>query len=122
MRTTKSRGRTAGLVVAVTSAALIAGAVPASGDGGADTQIQITTLTSNKMAGTITSEKSSCKSGRHVQIFRMNGYISVKIDRGDAEPDGDWKFRGNFEPGKYFAKVDSKPGCRYDNSKNEFLK
>ena len=118
---TGTRMRAAGIAATIGAVALI-GAGPATGDGGAKTQIQIKTLTENKMAGTITSGKGSCLKDRHVQIFRLDGYISVKIDRGDAENDGDWKFKRDFEPGKYFAKVDSTPGCRYDNSKNEVLK
>jgi hypothetical protein len=114
--------RAAGITAAVAAVTLVAGALPASGDGGAKSKIVIKKLTTSKIAGTITSEKKSCVKGRHVQVFRYEGYISVKLDRGDAQSDGDWKFTGNFEPGKYFAKVDSKPGCRYDVSKNEFLK
>ncbi len=119
---TGKRMRAAGVAATVGAMALIAGAGPASGDGGAKTQIVIKKLTANKIAGKITSEKDSCVSGRHVQVFRYEGYVSVKIARGDAQSDGDWKFTKDLEPGKYFAKVDSKPGCRYDVSKNEFLK
>ena len=116
--------RAAGAAAAIAAVSLVTSAVPASGDGGAKTQIQIKDLTPHKISGTISSGKSSCVSGRHVQVFRYEGYVSVKIDRGDAQPDGDWKFKFNNElqPGKYFAKVDSKAGCRYDTSKNEFLR
>jgi hypothetical protein len=114
--------RTAGIATVLAATALIGGAGPASGDGGAKSKITIKTLKSNKIAGTISSSQSSCVSGRHVQVFRLDGYVSVKIDRGDAKSNGDWSFKRNLEPGKYFAKVDSKPGCRYDTSKNEVLK
>jgi hypothetical protein len=115
------RMRAAGAAAAIAAIALVAGAGPASGDGGAKSKIVIKKLTHSKMAGTISSSKGSCVSGREVQIFRLDGYVSVKVDRGDAQSDGDWKFTHDFEPGKYFAKVDSKPGCRYDVSKNETL-
>jgi hypothetical protein len=114
--------RAAGIAATVGALALIGGAGPASGDGGAKTRIEIKSLTAHKMAGTIDSSKSSCVSGRHVQIFRLDGYVSVKIDRGDAKSNGDWSFKRDLEPGKYFAKVDAVPGCRYDVSKNERLK
>ena len=119
---TGKRVRMAGLAAALAATTAISGATVASGDGGAKTQIQIKTLTANKIAGTIDSSKSSCLKGRHVQVFRLDGYVSVKVDRRDAKPNGDWSFKRSLEPGKYFAKVDSKPGCRYDVSKNEVLK
>jgi hypothetical protein len=120
MKSTRMRAAGVAAVLAVT--ALVAGVGPASGDGGAKSKIVIKKLTSSKISGKISSKKDSCESGRHVQVFRYEGYVSVKVERGDAQSDGDWKFKGDYEPGKYFAKVDSKPGCRYDVSKNEFLK
>ncbi len=117
-----TRKRAAGITAAVAAVALAAGALPASGDGGAKTKIVIKKLTHTKIAGTITSEKASCVKDRHVQVFRLEGFVSVKVVRGDAQNDGDWKFTKDLQPGKYFAKVDSKPGCRYDVSKNETLK
>jgi hypothetical protein len=117
-----SRMRAAGVAATVGVFALIAGAGPASGDGGTKTQIEIKTLTAQKIAGTIDSSKSKCVKGRHVQVFRLDGYVSVKIVRGDAKSNGDWSFKKDLEPGRYFAKVDSIPGCRYDVTKNETLK
>ena len=117
----KARMRAAGIAAVVAAVALVAGAGPASGDGGAKTKIVIKDLTRNKIAGKISSRKGSCEKDRHVQIFRLDGYVSVKVDRGDAKSDGSWRFKRDLEPGKYFAKVDSKPGCRYDVSKNERL-
>ena len=119
---TGKRVRMAGLAAALAATTAISGATVASGEGGAKTEIKIKTLKSTKIAGTINSSKASCVKDRHVQVFRLDGYVSVKVDRGDAKPNGDWVFRRNLEPGKYFAKVDSKPGCRYDVSKNEVLK
>jgi len=118
----RTRMRAAGIAASVGVVALVAGAGPASGEGGAKTQIEIKTLKSTKIAGTIDSSKASCVKDRHVQVFRLDGYVSVKVDRGDAKDNGDWSFNKDLEPGKYFAKVDSKPGCRYDVSKNETLK
>lgn len=112
----------AGVAAVIAAVALVAGVVPASGDGGAKTRIEIKTLTRSKIAGTISSGKASCVKGRHVQVFRLNGYVSVKIARGDAQSDGDWKFTKDLEKGRYFAKVDSKPGCRYDTTPNKTLK
>ena len=118
----KSRMRAAGIAAVIAAVALVAGSGPASGDGGEKTQIEIKKLTHTKISGTIDSDKKSCVKGRHVQVFRLDGFISVKIVRGDAQNDGDWKFTKDLEPGKYFAKVDSTSGCRYDVSKNETLK
>ena len=118
----KSRMRAAGVAAVIAAVALVAGSGPASGDGGEKTQIEIKLLTHTKIAGTIDSDKRSCVKDRHVQVFRLDGFISVKVVRGDAQSDGDWKFNEDLESGKYFAKVDAKPGCRYDVSKNETLK
>ena len=119
---TGTRMRAAGVAATVGAVALIAGAGPASGDGGAKTKVEIRTLNAHKIAGTISSSKASCVKDRHVQVFRLDGYVSVKIARGDAKSNGDWSFKKDLQPGRYFAKVDSKPGCRYDTSKNEVLK
>ena len=116
------RVRMAGLAAALAATTAISGTTIASGEGGAKTEIKIKTLTASKIAGTIDSSKASCVKDRHVQVFRLDGYVSVKVDRADAKPNGDWSFKRSLEPGRYFAKVDSKPGCRYDVSKNETLK
>ena len=116
------RMRATGIAAAVAAMTLAAGAPPAAGDGGAKTKIVIKTLTPNKIAGKITSEKDSCEKNRHVQVFRLDDFFSVKIVRGDAQNDGDWKFTPNLQPGRYFAKVDSRPGCRYDVSGKETLR
>jgi hypothetical protein len=116
------RMRATGIAAAIAAVTLAAGAPPAGADGGAKTKIVIETLTANKITGKITSKKDSCVHNRHVQVFRLDDFFSVKIVRGDAQNDGDWKFTPNLQPGRYFAKVDSRSGCRYDVSEKQVLR
>ena len=110
------------VTAAIAALAITATAAPSvTADGGAKTRIEIKELTPNLIKGTIESGKSSCKSGRHVQIFRMEGFLSHKVVRGDAQS-GKWRFKRELKPGVYFAKVDSKPGCRYDVSHSKTLR
>lgn len=104
----------------LTTAALVAAlglgllAAPASvADNGAKSRIKITRLSSTLMKGKVSSEKAKCVGGRHVQVFRYEGFFSVKLGRFDSGPDGRWSFEASFIPGRYFAKVDSRSGCRY---------
>jgi len=111
------------ITAAAAALAIALSAAPAGfADGGAKTRIEITKLTATQIKGTIDSGKASCKRGRHVQVFRYDGFLSVKVGRFDAQRDGDWKLATPLEPGRYFAKVDSKPGCRYDVSPDERLR
>jgi hypothetical protein len=113
------------ILAAIAAAATMAfaSAAPAIGDGGAKTQIKVTKLKASGAAGKITSNESKCEGkGRRVQFFRLDGYISVKIQKTMTESNGSWKIKRDLKPGRYFAKVDSSPGCRYDNSKNYRLK
>ena len=115
--------RTRPLIAAVAALAVFLTAAPAAfAEGGARTRIEITRLTPTIIKGTIKSEKDSCKRGRHVQIFRYDGFLSVKLARFEAQRDGDWKLNKSLEPGRYFAKVDSKRGCRYDVSPEKRLR
>jgi hypothetical protein len=107
--------------LAVAFAAAFA-APTALADGGAKTRIEITRLTATMIKGTIKSEREACEKRRHVQIFRYDGFLSVKIARFDAQRDGDWKTTRDLQPGRYFAKVDSTKGCRYDVSPEKRLR
>ena len=119
---TGTRMRSAGIAATVCAVALIGGAVPASGDGGAKTQVIIKKLSANGASGIIKSKEAKCEgSGREVQFFTYNGYVSVKVARVHTDSHGKWKVKKNLDPGKYFAKVDSSPGCRYDTSPDETL-
>lgn len=109
--------------LAATAAVAFGSVAPATGDGGAKTYIKVNKLKPTGAAGEINSGKSACEgSGRRVQFFRLDGYISVKIQKTMTQSDGSWKINRDLQPGRYFAKVDSSPGCRYDNSKNYTLK
>ena len=115
--------RTRAIIVSIAAIAIAATAAPDGfADGDEKTRIEITRLSATKIKRTIESSKASCEKGRHVQIFRMDGFIAHKVDRGDAQSDGDWKFSRELQPGTYFAKVDSKPGCRYDVSPQKTLR
>ena len=116
MRTRATIATTAALAIGVLG-------VPAGfADGGAKTRIEIARLTATQIKGTIESGKASCEKGRHVQIFRYDGFLSIKVGRVDARSNGDWKLTKPLQPARYFAKVDSKPDCRYDVSSEKRLR
>lgn len=115
--------RAVGIAATVAAVVAVGGAAPVSADGGAKTQITIKKLTHSGASGVITSGSAKCDGGgRRVQFFGMDGYISVKIQKTMTDASGRWKISRDLAPGKYFAKIDSSPGCRYDNSKFESLK
>ena len=117
------RNRTLAAVATAATLAFAAIAAPAIGDGGAKTRIEITKLSASGASGKISSGSSKCDGGgRRVQFFRLDGYISVKIQKANTSSDGSWKVSRDLQSGRYFAKVDSSPGCRYDNSKYYTLK
>ncbi len=75
------------------------------------------------ISGRLDSGNPRCLASRHIQIFRYiyDGFFSDKIARFDANRNGTWVLHRGLNPGVYFAKVDSKPGCRYDVSPNTRL-
>ena len=111
-------------ITAATAALAITLSAAAAGfaDSGARTRIEITKLTATQIKGTIESGKRSCEKGRHVQVFRYEDFVSVKVGRVDAQNDGDWRLRKPLQPARYVAKVDYKPGCRYDLSPEKRLR
>jgi hypothetical protein len=86
------------------------------GAGGAKSKITIETLKNSGASGKVTSRENKCEKDRRVQFFRLDDFISVKIDITRLDGQGDWRTKKDLQEGTYFVKVDSVPGCRYDVS------
>jgi hypothetical protein len=93
----------------------------AIGDGGAKTRIAIKKLTPGGASGTLSSSKEACLGDRKVSLFRLDDFVSVKIEITQSNGKGEWKTNKNLKEGQYFAKVDAVKGCRYDVSSKKSL-
>ena len=125
---TRFRTTIAGAATAVLAASLVAPAAFGGGDGtgqgagGAKSKIVIKSLKTTGAAGTVTSKENKCEKDRRVQFFRLDDFISVKIQKTRLDSHGNWRIKKDLQDGTYFAKVDSTPGCRYDVSDNKNLR
>lgn len=108
--------------LALAPAGALAGDGEGEGAGGAKSKIVIKTLKATGASGKVTSGSSKCEKRRHVQFFRIDDFVSVKIARMDTDGNGNWRTKRDLKPGLYFAKVDSREGCRYDVSSKERLR
>jgi hypothetical protein len=112
----------AGTLALVPAFALAGGDGTGQGAGGAKSKIVIKSLKTTGASGKVTSKESKCEKSRRVQFFRLDDFISVKIEKTQTDSNGNWRTKKDLKPGEYFAKVDSVPGCRYDVSKYEQLR
>ena len=125
---TRLRTTIAGAAAAVLAAGLLAPLAFGGGDGtgegagGAKSKIVIKSLKTTGAAGKVTSKENKCEKDRRVQFFRLDDFISVKIEKTRLDNNGNWRTNKDLQPGTYFAKVDSVPGCRYDVSDYEKLR
>ncbi len=107
-------------VLAIFAIAWAAGPATAGADK-AKSKITLEKLRSSGASGTVTSQDNDCLSGRKVTLFRLDGYLSVKVKITESDSQGTWRVKHDLEDGKYFAKVDaSKVGsttCLYAVSK-----
>jgi len=114
-------GRT-GAALAACGAAAFAVATPAAlGDGRAKTRIEIKKLTHSGASGVLKSGKEACLGGRKVSLFRLDDFVSVKIEITKSNRKGKWKTHKSLRDGQYFAKVDGTKRCRYDVSPKKSL-
>ena len=126
-RTTR-RTTIAGIAVGLVAATALAPAAfggddgTGQGAGGAKSKIVIKSLKTTGMTGKVTSKEGKCTKDRRVQLFRLDDFISVKIEKTRLDSHGNWRTNKDLQPGTYFAKVDSTPGCRYDVSDYEKLR
>lgn len=93
----------------------------AIGDGGAKTRIAIKKLSPSGASGVLSSSKEACLGGRKVSLFRLDDFVSVKIEITQSNGNGEWKTNKSLKEGQYFAKVDAVKGCRYDVSSKKSL-
>ena len=124
---TRFRTTIAGAATTVLAASLLAPAAfggddgTGQGAGGAKSKIVIKSLKTTGAKGVVTSKENKCEKDRRVQFFRLDDFISVKIEKVRLQ-NGKWETNKDLQPGTYFAKVDSVPGCRYDVSDYEKLR
>jgi hypothetical protein len=110
--------------IAIALAALVAlgTAVPALADDRPKSRIVIKKLKHSGATGKVKSNRSSCRAGRKVSLFRLEGFRSNKVAITHSRSGGKWRVKKDLRSGRYFAKVDAGGGCRYDNSKTERLR
>jgi hypothetical protein len=101
--------------------ALVVAAAPASAGQGAKSKIVIKQLSQGGASGKVSSKRASCERKRKVSLFLYDGFVTDKVGITHTNSKGKWRIEKNLDPGRYFAKVDSAKGCRYDNSKTKEL-
>jgi hypothetical protein len=118
-----NRGRLATALIAVLALAVIAGgASPATAGKKIKSKVEIKKLSTSGASGTVTSKENSCLPHRKISLFTWDGYSSQKIAITNTNSHGKWKVSRELKTGiQYFAKVDAKGKCGYDNSPFERL-
>src|SRR5262245_46111400 len=117
------RGRWAIALIAVLSLALVVGAAaPATAGKKIKTKVEIKKLNTSGASGKVTSKQSSCVPHGKTSLFTWNGYSADKVAITNTDSHGNWKINRKLKPDtQYFAKVDAKGKCGYDNSPFERL-
>jgi hypothetical protein len=117
------RGRLATALIAVLAlAVIVGGASPATAGKKIKSKVEIKKLSTSGASGTVTSKENSCLPHRKISLFTWDGYSSQKIAITNTNSHGKWKVSRELKTGiQYFAKVDAKGKCGYDNSPFERL-
>ena len=111
-----------GLITVLSVAMIVGGASPATAGKKIKTKVEIKKLSTSSASGTVSSKESSCVPHRKISLFTWNGYSSDKIAITNTDSHGKWKIGHELKTGiQYFAKVDAKGKCGYDNSPFERL-
>ena len=108
--------------ILITALLALATAFPALGDERPKSKIVIKELSAGGAAGKVISKRAACEREKKVTLFRLDDFISVKIEITQSDGNGRWEAGGPLQPGTYFAKVDSSDGCRYAVSRFEKLR
>jgi hypothetical protein len=116
-------GRWAIALIAMLSLALVVGgASPAVAGKKIKTKVEIKKLSTSGASGKVSSKEDSCIPHRKISLFTWNGYSADKIAITNTDSHGNWKVNRDLKPDtQYFAKVDAKGKCGYDNSPFERL-
>jgi hypothetical protein len=105
--------------------AFATGALADGGGPKAKTKIAFKTLTNNGSTGTLSSKKNACLNNRKVSLFRLDDFVSEKVEIVYSNSDGKWKTKKSLKDGVYFAKVDAADvgglECLYGVTKNAHL-
>lgn len=94
----------------------------ATGDDRPKSQVKIKTLKQSGASGVVRSKDDRCERNRKIRFFRLEDFISVKVQHTRTDSNGRWRIARDLEPGRYFAKADSANACRFDNSRIERLR
>ena len=94
-------------LVLLASVGLTGSAVADGGGPKAKTKIQFKTLGATGSTGTLESKKSFCLKNRKVSIFRVDNFVSDKVEITYSNSKGKWETEKDLQPGPYFAKVDA---------------
>jgi hypothetical protein len=121
-----SKGPFAALIAAVCLALAFAPGALADGDGPkAKTKIDFKTLTNSGSTGTLSSKKNACLDKRKVSLFRLDDFVSEKVEITHSDSNGKWRTKKKLKDGVYFAKVDAADvgglECLYGVTKNTHL-
>jgi hypothetical protein len=96
------------LVLVLLASVGLSGSALADGGGPkAKTKIQFKTLGESGSSGTLDSKKNFCLKNRKVSLFRLEDFVSDKVEIVYSNKKGKWKTNKDLQPGEYFAKVDA---------------
>ena len=95
------------VLVLLASGGLTGSAVADGGGPKAKTKIQFKALGTTGSSGTLESKKKFCLKNRKVSIFRVDDFVSDKVEITYSNSKGKWKTEKDLQPGEYFAKVDA---------------
>ena len=111
-----------GIAVVTAVIQLASGALGANG---AKSRITIKRISASGASGKVSSQSHACVSGRKVTLFRLDDFVSVKVDITRSDGHGRWHAKRRLKPGRYFAKVDASRGngstCLFDDSRRVTL-
>jgi hypothetical protein len=104
-------------------ASMVALAPPgAIADDRSKSHVKVKTLKQSGASGVVRSKAGRCERNRKIRFFRLEDFISVKVQHTRTDSNGRWRIARDLDPGRYFAKVDSAKDCRFDNSRIERLR
>jgi hypothetical protein len=111
------------VLVLLASAGLSGSAIADGGGPKAKTKIQFKTLGATGSSGTLDSKKKFCLKNRKVSIFRVDDFVSDKVEITYSNSKGKWETEKDLQPAPYFAKVDAEKingvECLYAVTKNK---
>jgi hypothetical protein len=123
MRTMTTRLVLAIVAVGCLTAGVATSAIADGNGPKAKTKIAFKSLDASGSTGTLDSKKNFCLKNRKVSLFRLDDFVSDKVEIVYSDSKGNWKTKHQLQPGEYFSKVDAETingtECLYAVSKNK---